>query len=78
MSRAGVQPKGIYFVEDVEDVALDPEDDEIDSENRCVVVVKNVITAIYADGSREIIHRRGPYKEEYKNLPIIRTQKKIT
>lgn len=76
MSRAGLQPKGIYFVEDIENVAYDPDEDEEDSENRCVVTVNQVITAIYKDGSREVIHKRGPYKEEYKNLPIKETYKK--
>lgn len=67
MSRGALQPKGIYFVEDVEKVAEDPDDSE------CRVIAKTIITAIYEDGSREIIHNRE--HEEYKDLPIVDTHK---
>lgn len=53
-------PKAINYVEDIDHVAQDPEDEE------CVVTVCNVINVIKANGKKKQLHKY--VNKEYKDL----------
>lgn len=66
-SRAALNPKGIYLVEDKEYNANDPDDEE--NENY-IVTVKRIIKTIDKEGKKKILHQ---YKnKEYLKLPIVK------
>lgn len=58
--RMIIEPKAINYVEDIDHVAQDPDDDE------CVVSVCNVINVIKANGKKKQLHEY--VNKEYKNL----------
>lgn len=60
--RMGIQPTGIFYVEDTEYLAQDPDEPEY------IVSVKRIIKSINRNGTKKIIHTY--IEKKYSNLPI--------